>query len=61
MEDGIITTLDMTLDLVTGDKGYDSEDNHSFVSDGLHAFSIIPAGYEQLPISRTFGKFRKEM
>jgi DDE family transposase len=51
----------LPLSVVTGDKGYDSEDNHSLVRDGLHAFSIIPARYEYVPIWRTHGKYRKEM
>ena len=55
------TSSILPLSLVTGDRGYDSEDNHSFIRDGLHAFSIIPARYERVPISRTFGKSRNEM
>jgi hypothetical protein len=46
---------------VTADKGYDSEDNHRLVRDGLHAFSIIPARYEHVPIWRTYGEYRKHM
>jgi hypothetical protein len=40
----------LPLSVVTADKGYDSEDNHLFVRDGLHAFSVIPARYEHVPI-----------
>ena len=49
------------LSVVTGDKGYDSEENHLLVREDLHAFSIIPARYEHVPIWRTYGKYRKEM
>jgi hypothetical protein len=31
------------------------------VREDLHAFSIIPAQYEHIPISRTHGKYRKQM
>jgi Transposase DDE domain len=51
----------LPLSVVTADKGYDSEDNHLFVRDGLHAFSVIPARYEHVPIWRTHGRHRKEM
>ena len=51
----------LPLSVVTGDKGYDSEDNHLLVREELHAFSIIPARYEHLPIWRTQGRHGKEM
>jgi transposase InsO family protein len=51
----------LLLSVVTADKGYDSEDNHRLVRDGLHAFSIIPARYEHVPIWRTYGRYRKQM
>jgi len=51
----------LSLSVVTADKGYDSEHNHQLVRDGLHAFSIIPARYEHVPIWRTYGKYRKQM
>jgi hypothetical protein len=47
--------------VVVADKGYDSEDNHVLVREELHAFSMIPARYEYVPIWRTYGKYRKEM
>src|SRR5437867_12779087 len=37
------------------------KDNHTFVRESLHAFSIIPARYRHVPIWRTHGKYRKEM
>jgi hypothetical protein len=40
----------LPLSVVTADKGYDSEDNHLLVRDGLHALSVIPARYEHVPI-----------
>ena len=49
------------MSVVVADKGYDSEDNHTFVRESLHAFSIIPARYRHVPIWRTHGKYRKEM
>ena len=59
----IITRISeiLPLSVVTADKGYDSEDNHFLIRDGLHAFSIIPARYEHVPIWRTRGKYRKQM
>jgi len=40
---------------------YDSsEDNHVLVRDILHASSVIPARYEQVPIRRTHGRYRKK-
>ena len=51
----------LPLSVVTADKGYDSEDNHLFVRDGLHAFSVIPARYEHVPIWRTHGTYRKQI
>ena len=40
----------MPLSIVVGDKAYDSEDNHILVREKLHAFSIIPTRYEDVPI-----------
>ena len=51
----------LPLSVVTGDKGYDSEDNHVLVREELYAFSVIPARYEHVPIWRTHGKYRKQM
>ena len=51
----------LPLSVVTADKGYDSEDNHLLVRDGLHALSVIPARYEHIPIWRTHGRYRKQM
>ena len=47
--------------VIAADKGYDSEDNHLLVREDLHAFSVIPARYEHVPIWRTHGKYRKQM
>ena len=44
-----------------GDKGYDNEDNHELLRDELGAMSIIPARYQDVPIWRTRGRYRKEM
>jgi Transposase DDE domain len=51
----------LPLSVVTADNGYDSEDNHLLVREELHAFSIIPARYEHLPVLRTHDKYRKQM
>ena len=51
----------LPLSVVIGDKGYDSEDNHVLVRDILDGFSVIPARYEQVPIRRTHGRYRKQM
>jgi len=44
-----------------GDKGYDDEDNHELLRDELHAMSVIPARYQDVPVWRTRGRYRKEM
>ena len=44
-----------------GDKGYDDEENHVFLREELHADSIIPARYQDIPVWRTRGRYRKEM
>jgi hypothetical protein len=49
------------LSVVTADKGYDSEENHVLVRELLHGFSIIPSRYEDVPIWKTFGRYRKQM
>ena len=51
----------LPLSVVVADRGYDSEDNHLLVREDLHAFSVIPARYEHVPIWRTYGKYRKQM
>jgi len=57
----IRTSNILPLSVVTADKGHDGEDNHLFVREDLHAFSIIPARYEHIPIRRTYGKYRKQI
>jgi hypothetical protein len=45
---------------IIGDKGYDSEYNHECArSYGL--ISVIPARYEEVPVYRTKGYYRKKM
>jgi hypothetical protein len=51
----------LPLSVVTADKGYDSEDNHLLVREDLHAFSVIPARYDHVPIWMTHGRYRKQM
>jgi hypothetical protein len=60
----LITKIAKILPLsvvVVADREYDSEDNHLLVREDLHAFSIIPARYEHVPIWKTYGKYRKQM
>ena len=40
----------LSLSVVTAGMGYDSEDNHLIVRERSHAFSVIPARYEHVPI-----------
>jgi hypothetical protein len=40
-----------------GDMGYDSERNHELLRDELHALSIIPSGYPDVPVWRTGGRY----
>jgi len=51
----------LPLSVVTADNGYDSEENHVLVREPLHGFSIIPTRYEEVPIWKTFGRYRKQM
>ncbi len=44
-----------------GDKGYNDEKNHEYLRDELGAMSIIPARYQDVPVWRTKGRYRKEM
>ncbi len=44
-----------------GDKAFDDEKNHVFLREELRAQSIIPARYEDVPVWRTRGRYRKEM
>jgi len=50
-----------SLSVVVADKAYDSEDNHVLVREKLHALSIMPPRYEQIPVWKTRGKYRKKM
>jgi len=51
----------MPLSIVVADKGYDSEANHQLVREHLNALSIIPARYEDVPVWKTHGRYRKQM
>ena len=50
-----------SLSVVVADKAYDSEDNHVLVRKKLKGFSVIPPRYENVPVWKTRGKYRKEM
>lgn len=49
------------LSIAVADKGYDSEENHVLVREGLQAYSIIPPRNMHVPIWRTHGTYRKQM
>jgi hypothetical protein len=51
----------LPISVTVGDKGYDSENNHILIREHLHAFSVISARFEHIPIWRTHGKYRKQM
>ena len=53
----------MPLSIVVADKGYDSEDNHVLVRERLHAYSIIPPRYQEVPVRvwKTHGRHRKQL
>jgi hypothetical protein len=50
------------MSVVVGDKGYDSEEyNHVLVREKLHALSILPTRYKDVPTwRRTPGRYRKQ-
>ena len=50
-----------SLSVVVADKAYDSEDNHVLVIEKLHGWSIMPARYEDVPVWKTHGRYRKGM
>ena len=43
------------------DKGYDSEENHKLIRENLNGFSVIPLIYENVPVWKTHGVYKKEM
>jgi len=51
----------MPLSIVVADKGYDSEENHMLVRERYHAYSIIPPRYQDVPIWKTHGRYRKQL
>ncbi|HEX5186653.1 MAG TPA: hypothetical protein VFV86_07155 [Nitrososphaeraceae archaeon] len=50
-----------SLSVVVADKSYDSENNHVLVREKLNGYSVIPSIYENVPIWKTRGKYRKGM
>jgi hypothetical protein len=54
----IRTSEVLPISVTVADKGYDGEGNHILVREQLHAFSVIPARFEYIPIWRTYGKYR---
>jgi len=51
----------LPISVTVADKGYDSENNHILVREYIHALSIIPPRYQDVPLCRTYGRYRKEM
>lgn len=51
----------MPLSVVVADKGYDSEENHVLVRERHRAYSVIPPRYQDVPVWRTRGRYRKKM
>jgi len=51
----------LPLSIVVGDRGYDSEENHIMVREKLGSFSVIPARNEDIPIWKTYGRYRKQI
>lgn len=51
----------MPLSLVVADRGYDSEENHVFVRELHDAYSIISPRYQDVPVWRTHGTYRKQL
>jgi hypothetical protein len=49
------------LSVVVADKAYDSEDNHVLIREKLNGFSIMPPRYEDVPVWKTHGRYRKDM
>ena len=51
----------LPMSAVAADKGYDDEDNHVLVRERHKAYSIIPPRYQDVPVWRTHGRYRKQM
>jgi hypothetical protein len=51
----------LPISITVVDKGYDSEHNHVIVREYVHALSIIPPGYQSVPLWKTYGRYRKQM
>jgi hypothetical protein len=49
------------IKIATGDRGFDSEQNHRYIRDTLGGFSIIPARKYKATDYRIRGKYRREM
>jgi hypothetical protein len=57
----LITKTSEILPITVADKGYDSEDNYVYVRERIHASSLIPARFKNIPVWKTCGKYRKQM
>lgn len=51
----------LPLSVVAADKGYDDEYNHVLVRERHKAYSVIPPRYQDVPVWRTHGRYRKQM
>lgn len=49
------------LSIVVAGKGYDSEENHVLVRERHRACSISPSRYQDVPVWKTHGRYRKQM
>lgn len=47
--------------VVVADKGYDAEHCHVYVREKLAGYAVIPPRYEDVPVWKTKGTYRKEM
>jgi len=53
--------MPLSIVVAEADKGYDSEENHVFVREHHGAYSIIPPRYQEVPVWRTHGRYRKQL
>lgn len=56
-----VMKLGKEIKYVALDMGYDAEEVHEFIREALMAESIIPARFENVPIHKTKGVYRKKM
>ena len=47
--------------VVVADKAYDAEHCHAYVRERLGGYAVIPPRFEDVPVWRTKGRYRKEL